>query len=176
MRTILLLAALALLPAVASAQEPADITPDQAQAELMRRWRQAAEQGDASAQSNLGFAYGTGKGVPQDDAEAIRWYRLAAEQGDATAQYNLGVMYGTGRGVPQDDAEAIRWYRLAAEQGDATAQYNLGFAYGTGKGVPQDDAEAIRLAPPGRRAGRRQRPELPRSQVRRRSGRAAGRR
>ena len=45
MRTILLLAALALLPAVASAQEPADITPDQAQAELMRRWRQAAPQG-----------------------------------------------------------------------------------------------------------------------------------
>ena len=56
MRTVLLLAALALLPAVASAQEPADITPDQAQAELMRRWRQAAEQGDASAQNNLGFA------------------------------------------------------------------------------------------------------------------------
>ena len=49
MRTILLLAALALLPAVASAQEPAEITPDQAQAELMRRWRQAAPQGPCSA-------------------------------------------------------------------------------------------------------------------------------
>ena len=49
MRTILLLAAIALLPAVASAQEPADITPDQAQAELMRRWRQAAPQGPCLA-------------------------------------------------------------------------------------------------------------------------------
>ena len=99
MRTVLLLAALALLPAVASAQEPADITPDQAQAELMRRWRQAAEQGDASAQNNLGFAYATGEGVPQDDAEAVRWFRLAAEQSHAGAQYSLGVIYGAGEGA-----------------------------------------------------------------------------
>ena len=40
---------IALLPAVALAQEPAEITPDQAQAELMRRWRQAAPQGPCSA-------------------------------------------------------------------------------------------------------------------------------
>ena len=42
-----------------------------------------AEQGDASAQYNLGVTYRTGEGVPQDSAEAVRWYRLAAEQGYA---------------------------------------------------------------------------------------------
>ena len=87
-------------------------------AEALRWYRLAAEQGDASAQFRLGFTYGTGRGVPQDDAEALRWFRLAAEQGNANAQYNIGVMYNTGRGVPQDDAEALRWFRLVAEQGD----------------------------------------------------------
>ncbi len=51
---------------------------------------QAAEQGDAKAQFNLGVMYSDGRGVPQNDAEAVKWFRLAAEQGDASAQYNLG--------------------------------------------------------------------------------------
>ena len=61
--------------------------------------RLAADQGDTSAQYNLGFAYGDGLGVPQDAAEAVRWYRLAAEQGHASAQNNLGFAYGDGLGV-----------------------------------------------------------------------------
>ena len=77
-------------------------------AEAVRWYRLAAEQGHAGAQNKLGFAYGTGDGVPQDDAEAARWYRLAAEQGNASAQYNLGVAYGTGDGVPQGASEITR--------------------------------------------------------------------
>ena len=50
-------------------------------AEAVRWYRLAAEQGDAYAQYNLGLMYRKGEGVPQDDAEAVRWYRLAAEQG-----------------------------------------------------------------------------------------------
>ena len=71
-------------------------------AEAVRWYRLAAEQGDASAQLDLGVMYATGEGVPQDAAEAVRWFRLAAEQGDASAQFNLGVRYDTGEGVPQD--------------------------------------------------------------------------
>ena len=97
--------------------------------------RPLATQGDAWAQTSLGFMYLNGQGVPRDDKEAIRWYRLAAAQGYALAQYNLGVMYNNGQGVPQDDKEAVRWYRLAAAQGNAEAQYNLGLMYATGRGV-----------------------------------------
>ena len=61
--------------------------------------RQAADQGDANAQFNLGFMYANGEGVPKDDAEAARWYRMAANQGDAAAQYSLGVSYANGEGV-----------------------------------------------------------------------------
>ena len=97
-----------------------------------------ARQGDANAQSYLGFMYANGVGVSEDYAEAARWYRLAAEQGDASAQYNLGLMYANGDGVPEDDAEAVRWYRLAAEQGLAEAQSKLGLMYHYGEGVPED--------------------------------------
>ena len=41
-------------------------------------FRPIAEQGNASAQYNLGFMYANGEGVPEDDAEAVKWYRLAA--------------------------------------------------------------------------------------------------
>jgi len=88
------------------------------------RWhRLAAEQGNATAQRRVGFAYDLGQGVTENDTEAVKWYRLAAEQGDASAQFFLGLMYSSGEGVPENGAEAVRWYRLAADQGNAGAQY-----------------------------------------------------
>ena len=43
-------------------------------------YRLAAEQGDASAQNNLGFMYGKGRGVTQDYVQAHKWYNLAASR------------------------------------------------------------------------------------------------
>ena len=83
--------------------------PLQAQTPELDELRALAEQGHASAQSNLGLMYATGQGVPQDDTEAVRWFRLAADQGLAGAQSNLGAMYDIGEGVPEDDAEAVRF-------------------------------------------------------------------
>ena len=37
-------------------------------------YRKAAEQGNATAQCNLGVAYDHGRGVPQDDVQAVHWY------------------------------------------------------------------------------------------------------
>lgn len=105
-------------------------------------WRPLAEQGNATAQNNLGFMYQNAKGVSQDDALAMGWYRKAADQGDATAQNNLGFMYQNGKGVPQNDVEAVGWYRKAVDQGNAAAQNNLGWMYHNGKGLPQDDEQA----------------------------------
>ena len=110
--------------------------------EAVKLFLPLAEQGNADAQSNLGFMYEKGQGVPQDYKEAVRLYRLSAEQGNAGAQYNLGTMYDQGLGVPQDYKEAVKWFRLAAEQGDAKAQNNLGLMYAKGKGVPQDYVSA----------------------------------
>ena len=78
---------------------------------------QAAEQGFAAAQYNLGLMYANGQGVHQDDAQAVRWYRKAAEQGFAEAQYNLGVMYAKGEGVRQNYKIANEWFGKACNNG-----------------------------------------------------------
>ena len=65
--------------------------------EAVKWYRLAAEQGNARAQYNLGYAYDNGEGVEQDYVEAVKWFRLAAEQGNADAQYNLGYAYATAR-------------------------------------------------------------------------------
>ena len=82
----------------------------------LREWKPLAEQGNATAQYNLGVLYRDGHGVPQDYKTAVKWTRLSAEQGDADAQYNLGSMYRKGQGVLQDYKAARKWYRLSAEQ------------------------------------------------------------
>ena len=107
------------------------------------QYRNAAEQGDASAQYNLGNCYYNGNGVTQNYSEAIRWYRKAAKQEYAGAQCGLGNCYCNGNGVTQNYPEAIKWYRKAAEKGNADAQCNLGFCYIEGNGVTQNDSEAV---------------------------------
>ena len=41
--------------------------------EQAARYREAAEQGDAEAQNNLGTCYATGEGVAQSYEEALKW-------------------------------------------------------------------------------------------------------
>lgn len=105
--------------------------------------RQKANQGDASAQRNLGFIYDNGQGVTQNYGKAVAWYRKAADKGDAIAQYSLAVMYSNGDGVTQDDAKAAAWYRKAADQGYTGAQFNLGAIYEEGRGVTKNYAQAV---------------------------------
>jgi TPR repeat protein len=106
----------------------------------------AAAQGDARAQSKLGFCYEMGEGVKINYTTAEQWYRRAAEQGHPPAQYNLGTMFRNGKGVAQSYDEAVKWWRLAAAQGDVVvAVYGLGVCHAYGQGVPQDDHEALRF-------------------------------
>ncbi len=51
-------------------------------AEALKWYRLAADQGNAFAQGNLGWMYHNGDGVSQDYAEASKLYRLAADQGE----------------------------------------------------------------------------------------------
>ena len=59
----------------------------------VKYYKQAAEQGVADAQCNLGVCYEKGEGVAKNYTEAVKWYRKSAEQGVAKAQYNLGLCY-----------------------------------------------------------------------------------
>ena len=111
-------------------------------ATALREFKPLAEQGDADAQSMLGWMYRKGHGVPQDDKTAVKWYILAAEQGDSSAQSNLGFMYRNGIGVIQNYKTALKWFRLAAEEGSSLGQANMGSMYEDGLGVIQDNIYA----------------------------------
>jgi TPR repeat protein len=95
-------------------------------ATALEEFRPLAEQGHATAQTNLGLMYINGQGVLQDYSESVKWYRLAAEQGHAMAQSNLGFMYEKGQGVLQDNVKAHMWYNISAANGNALGAENRG--------------------------------------------------
>ena len=59
-----------------------------------------AEQGNVTAQFNLGLMYVQGEGVSQNFKKAVYWCQKAAEQGEAEAQFFLGAMYALELGCP----------------------------------------------------------------------------
>ena len=132
-------------------------------AAVLRLIRPLAESGNASGQTNLGFMYENGQGVPKDDQQAVYWYRKAADQGYALAQTKLAALAAHAKDdapsnrrdalgeakrtldraraahSKNDYRTAVRLYLPLAQGGDATAQFNLGVMYDEGQGVPRDD-------------------------------------
>ena len=114
-----------------------------------------AEQGNADAQTQIGFMFETGRGhrdAPPDTFNvtsgilATQWYSKAALQGNAQAQVGVGRSYKHCCGPnPGAYAEAMKWFRKAADQGYAEGQLQLGYMYDEGKGgVTQDYVEAMK--------------------------------
>lgn len=106
---------------------------------------QAAQDGDAWAQTQLGVFYEQGDGVQQDYAQAAYWYQKAATNPicDPQAMKNLGQLYENGAGVKEDWVAAAQWYQQGAQLGNPQAEDSLAKAYQFGIGVPQDRAMAI---------------------------------
>jgi TPR repeat protein len=102
----------------------------------------SAEQGDTSAQFQVGWIYLDTN--LQNYNKAIKWLQLAADKGHANAQFDIALTYHFGRGRTVDIKQAAHWYLLAAEQGIAEAQLNVGMLYDDGNGVTQDFAEAAK--------------------------------
>ena len=109
----------------------------------LKRYQEAAEQGNTSAQTSLGYMYADGIGVTKSYEKAFEYFKLAADQGNATAQNDLGYMYDIGMGVEQSYKKAFEYYKLSADQGNAPAQSNLGMLYSKGRGVDQSYEKAV---------------------------------
>jgi TPR repeat protein len=86
----------------------------------------AAEQGEVSAQHNLGIMYDNGSGTPKDDKQAFYWFTKAAEQGDASSQSHLGGMFYLGQGTTKDIVMAYVWFNVAAAKGNKSAKESRG--------------------------------------------------
>ena len=110
----------------------------------LKELRPLAQEGDATAQYNLGNMYRQGQGVPQDYQEAVRWFRLAAEQGHPAAQFILGALYLKGRGVSKNYVQAHKWFTRAAAGGYKDARRGLDLV--EQRLSPAQIAEAQRLA------------------------------
>jgi TPR repeat protein len=110
--------------------------------EFIRLLTEAAGQGYAPAQYEVGRIYLYGRGVPIDYAKALLWEQKAAEQGDPRAQRDLAFIYERGFGVTADPAQAAAWNRKAAAQGHPEAQMHLAKALDEGAGVSKNPDEA----------------------------------
>jgi cell division septation protein DedD len=97
-------------------------------------WRPLAEKGNADASFNLGQAYRTGRGVPQDLAQAQSWFERAARQGHLNAQTTLGLMlFQNGNRIA-----GLRWLKQSADRDDPRALLIYGTALFNGDGVQRD--------------------------------------
>ena len=80
-------------------------------AESVEQIRAKAEQGDASAQYNLGVIYEKGQGVQQDYVKAYMWASLAADQGleDAIKKLDYLVKILTPSQIEEGQRLAREW-------------------------------------------------------------------
>lgn len=105
-----------------------------------------AEQGDSSAQYNLGVLFAKsadGASRARTAKQAILWWKKAAAQGHSLAKYNLGHCYSSGDLVSANGSEAVKWFKLAAEDALPQAQFALGLLYQQGRLVECDMENAI---------------------------------
>ena len=135
---------------------------------------EAAHDGNANAQFNLGLCYAKGCGVKREFNKAAEWMRKAADNGDedaatlaekfgqielllkrakagdAAAQAELAGIYFdlSGSlyqyGPEEDNQEAYSWAKKAADQNDPEGLYRLGQCYQHGRGVQTDRDAAVR--------------------------------
>jgi len=91
-------------------------TPDYEQAVYW--YKQAALQGHALAQYNLGHQFLAGLGVQRSESQAMEWWLKAAEQDHALAQFNVGRGYYLGIGLSENHKKSRAWFERAAKNGE----------------------------------------------------------
>jgi TPR repeat protein len=93
-----------------------------------------ANQGDITAQYQLGLKLQQGEGIERDYSQAIHWYETAAKQNHLAAQVNLAKMRYHLSPLHKNYHQAFYWFSKAAPQ-NHEAQYYLATMYQHGHGV-----------------------------------------
>ena len=96
----------------------------------------AANQGDAEAQYQIGLCFSKGDGVKLDLKKAKSWFEKSAKQEHGKAQFEYAKLL--------NNKNSVIWYEKAAEHGVDQAFFNLGMYYSTKVGgVMRDINKAI---------------------------------
>lgn len=104
-------------------------------------YREAAAQGLAAAQWQLGLQYRFGQGTPTDTTQAINHLRAAAQQGYIPAYTPLAELI-----LPTAPDEAVHWFQQAAQENDHKAHAALADIYLQGKHLERNHELALRHA------------------------------
>ncbi len=92
----------------------------------------AANQGDITAQYNLGLMYEFGKGCPVDYKAAEMYYLRASKANHNQAMAQLGALDMDDSSNFSNPKRSLRWYQKAAQLHNADALYQLGLLSETG--------------------------------------------
>lgn len=107
-------------------------------------YRQAAKEGDLSAQYELGWRLLSGTGFAADAGEARMWLEKASAQGNIDAKMLIGEMLRDGRGGEQSFEAAMFEFSGAAHHDNGYAMIDLAAAYANGEGVERNLVEAYK--------------------------------
>ncbi len=112
----------------------------------LQEFQEAANQGDAAAESNLGLMYARGLGVEENGTKALALYQQSAKKGYADAMINMGSLYTTGNKDVKKNAQlGIYWYEQAMKAGKkGEGAYNIGLIYCFGRGVEKNYTAAAK--------------------------------
>ncbi len=130
-RTLSLGCLLLLLPLLAQAEGNSLLVPATGRCNLgvqpedlpqaVSACEQAAQNGDAQAQYEIGEFYYDGQRAPRDLHLALNWFEKSSLQGNAQAQWRLGNMFARGEGVPANNVQAYVVLKMASVNGSDDA-------------------------------------------------------
>ncbi|MCE3237198.1 MAG: hypothetical protein K0R24_179 [Gammaproteobacteria bacterium] len=95
----------------------------------IRWYTQAAKNGDAYSQYQLGCFYKNGEGVPLNLEEGFKWYLLSAKTGDTDGMIGVAACYLEGSGCERNMQAAKEWLEKADELGHPDAKLMLSAYY-----------------------------------------------
>jgi TPR repeat protein len=106
-------------------------------------YSELAHEGNADAQTSLGYMYQNGQGCERDDQKVVELYTKAAEAFQPYALYNLAILYENGFcGVECDQFKAYELHMEAAVREIPQAMYEVALMLEHGIGCLQNYSEA----------------------------------
>ena len=97
-----------------------------------RHYLNAANLGDAFAQSRVAWEYYDGKVVGEDIQKAKSWFEKSAEQGHNFSNYMLGYLWSSGLLGHVDLPTAVKYHKKATDNNYGASYYQLGLIYEEG--------------------------------------------
>jgi TPR repeat protein len=93
-------------------------------------YEKSAKQGNADAQSELGYIYILGNSfVKPNPEESFKWFEKSAAQNNIYSINSLGTSYEYGAGVKMDEKKSLEYYKKAADLGHSNAQVSYADHY-----------------------------------------------